>query len=441
LVSQLLHRGLGAVGAQFERIYQAGFDPPDQIQPIGDGFGPMPVVGGGFGEGPQVGADPFGGNGIQVREQPFGVPAGLSGNPFGNVPTPGGNGFGNAPQVSGDPFAMIPKAPQTQVPTKQPTGNTGAGGGAPNFWAGPATADDNKTLTAAQIDAWIQQTRPNSPLIGLGAYILDAANRRGVSAPQMLGIFLKESELGTTAGENKVLSGIVAPNDPGLGQQRQFNGYATWQAAIDATADNLASQLYRGKSLQEQIGYWYVGPEEYKRLGLEATDKAGNGTVRDYLNMVTQVYQALGIPIDATAAPTLAGGGAGSGTLVQAAQSRLGYGYELGGRRAGHSTWDCSESTAYWYEQIGVQLPWNAQAQYNMTARVERGQWQVGDLIFFSGTNPSDPDTVTHVGMFVGYDANGRPMMINSQTGGTMYAYLDDSYWTQHYFGAGRVIQ
>ena len=41
----------------------------------------------------------------------------------------------------------------------------------------------------------------------------------------------------------------------------------------------------------------------------------------------------------------------------------------------------------------------------------------------------------------VGYDANGRPMMINSQTGGTMYAYLDDSYWTQHYFGAGRVIQ
>jgi murein DD-endopeptidase MepM/ murein hydrolase activator NlpD len=143
----------------------------------------------------------------------------------------------------------------------------------------------------------------------MGAFILETANAYGVSAPQMLAQFLKESELGTTAGPNKILSGITDPGkDQGLGNQRAFEGFATWQDAITAHARLLStSDYYRGKSLQEQIGNWYVGPEEYKRNGINATDKAGNGTVADYLNLVSQVYAALGVPLNATTAPTRTG--------------------------------------------------------------------------------------------------------------------------------------
>lgn len=177
-------------------------------------------------------------------------------------------------------------------------------------WTGPATSDDNKALTPQQVDAWLAQTRPDSPLQGKGSYILQVANQYGISVPLMLGIFLKESELGVTAGPNKVLSGITDPQtDGGLGGARTFQGYQTWEQAIEATAKNLATPLYRGKSLQEQIGTWYVGPEEWKRAGINATDRAGNGTVGQYVNVVAGVYKTLGIAVTPTQTATPAPAG------------------------------------------------------------------------------------------------------------------------------------
>jgi hypothetical protein len=116
----------------------------------------------------------------------------------------------------------------------------------------------------------------------------------------------------------------------------------------------------------------------------------------------------------------------------------IGTPYATGGLRAHpdnpRAGLDCSEFTAYIWGQKGVTLPWNAQQQYNQTARIAAGQLQPGDLVFFRGTNPADPDDITHVGIYVG---NGR--MINSQDNGVQYADLNSAYWQQHLAGYGRV--
>lgn len=237
------------------------------------------------------GGDPFAGVAWgSGGQQGNGGPGGLLGGLFSGIGTAAHNLFAGA-------FNPKPPAPYGQGPA---TGATAAGTAGGDF-SGPATSDDNKTLTPQQIDAWIAQTRGNSPLVGKGQAILDAANQYGVSVPLMLGIFLKESELGTTAGDQKILSGITDPSrDQGLGGQRAFQGFTTWEDAIAATARLLGSATYRGKSLGDQVSIWYVGQPG----AWEQTDQAGNGTVRDYVNQVGQVYQQLGVPFNAGQAGT-----------------------------------------------------------------------------------------------------------------------------------------
>lgn len=128
----------------------------------------------------------------------------------------------------------------------------------------------------------------------------------------------------------------------------------------------------------------------------------------------------------------------GATGVVASAQQLLGAPYQLGGRRAHPNNpsagLDCSEFTAWAWEQQGVSLPWNAQQQYNATDRVMVNDLRPGDLVFFSGTNANDPDYITHVGIYIG---NGR--MINAQDGGVMTADLNSTYWQRHLAGYGRV--
>jgi murein DD-endopeptidase MepM/ murein hydrolase activator NlpD len=171
-------------------------------------------------------------------------------------------------------------------------------------WSGPATADDNRSLTGEKIDSWIASTRPGSPLRGKGGYILQVANQYGVSAPLLMGIFLKESELGTTAGPGFNLAGV--------GGEGNFAQYGSWEQAIDGAARNLGGPTYKGKSAAEQIGNWFVGPQGFAAGGLNATDSTGgrNGTVGTYLNgPVAAAYSGLGVPFNPQGAGTRKGGG------------------------------------------------------------------------------------------------------------------------------------
>lgn len=128
--------------------------------------------------------------------------------------------------------------------------------------------------------------------------------------------------------------------------------------------------------------------------------------------------------------------GINGAALVAKALTLVGTPYELGGRRAHNGAvqfgLDCSEFTAWVFEQFGIALPWNAQQQYNAATIVSTPS--VGNLVFFKGTDPTDPDPITHVGIYIG---GGR--MVDAQDNGVQVADLSSPYWAQHLAGYGAV--
>lgn len=337
-----------------------------------------------------------------------------------------------------NPFAK-PKPKESPKPgggVYEGSGATPGLGGSGGSWTGPATGADNATLTADKVEQVIVQTRANSPLRGKGAWLLAEANKRNISLPLFMGIMLAESELGTTAGPG--WGALV-----GLGGAGNLRQYGSLEEAALAGMDNLASDQYQPLSLEAKIGYWFPGPQNWAAHGLDASD-GHNGTVRDYISgKVAPMYAAFGVPFQQAAAPTRqaapsGSGGGAAGPLFSAGSALVGTPYVLGGLRQHPNNpelgLDCSELTAYLWGKQGVTLPWNAQQQYNQTQRVTGDQLQTGDLIFFHGTNPADPDYVTHVGIYWG---NG--MMLNAQDGGVMMAALNSPYWQEHLAGYGRV--
>ena len=78
---------------------------------------------------------------------------------------------------------------------------------------------------------------------------------------------------------------------------------------------------------------------------------------------------------------------------MQAALSRVGSPYQWGA--AGPDSFDCSGLTMWAWAQAGVSLPHNSGAQYAATRRVEQGDWQPGDLLFYGSP-------IHHVGLYIG---------------------------------------
>ena len=75
-----------------------------------------------------------------------------------------------------------------------------------------------------------------------------------------------------------------------------------------------------------------------------------------------------------------------------------------------------------------------AQGLYNISTRVSNPQ--PGDLVFFTGTY--DTPGVSHVGIYVGEDGDGSPVMLHCGDP-IQYAKLDTSYWQSHFYAYGRL--
>jgi hypothetical protein len=316
-------------------------------------------------------------------------------------------------------------------------------------WSGPATADDNKALTGQGIDTWIAATRPNSPLIGQGAYILQRANELGVSVPLFMGILLKESELGTTAGPGFNLAGVTDPGrDQGLGGQRAFQGYGSWQQAIDGALTNLAGPNYKGKSAADQVSMWYVG----RPYDPNATDLAGNGTVQQYLSgPVATAYQGLGVPLNPTQGGTPRGG-AGTGVPLGAGVPQSDYldrtrtligkvGYTSGGVRSTGNIADGADCSSFAGWLIGADPnDWNAQRLYDVSAPVDPGQLRPGDLVFFNIANPGDATArpVGHVAVWLGNGKVAQSTTMNGTNGVQVVDLANDDWLRTHVYGYGR---
>jgi murein DD-endopeptidase MepM/ murein hydrolase activator NlpD len=124
--------------------------------------------------------------------------------------------------------------------------------------------------------------------------------------------------------------------------------------------------------------------------------------------------------------------------LIAEAERYLGYPYVWGGSSPSTS-FDCSGYVSWVLTQSGVRNTGRLTAQglFNISNPVTLADARPGDLVFFHSTY-STPNTVTHVGIYVGTDAGGRPRMIHC--GNPIgYAYLDTAYWQNHFYAFGRI--
>jgi cell wall-associated NlpC family hydrolase len=113
---------------------------------------------------------------------------------------------------------------------------------------------------------------------------------------------------------------------------------------------------------------------------------------------------------------------------IDFAYQQLGEPYVWGA--AGPDSWDCSGLTMGAWQAAGVSLPHYSVAQYYATTPVTYGDLRPGDLIFW-GTSSSDPDTIFHVGMYI-----GGGQMIHAPRTGKDVEIQDVWYWeSPDFFG------
>ena len=109
---------------------------------------------------------------------------------------------------------------------------------------------------------------------------------------------------------------------------------------------------------------------------------------------------------------------------------------EVWGGSSPETSFDCSGFVSYVLTNSGLYNTGRlgAQGLYNISTRVSNPQ--PGDLVFFTGTY--DTPGVSHVGIYVGEDGDGSPVMLHCGDP-IQYAKLDTSYWQSHFYAYGRL--
>lgn len=133
---------------------------------------------------------------------------------------------------------------------------------------------------------------------------------------------------------------------------------------------------------------------------------------------------------------TYASTASASGTrqqIVDYAATLLGCKYVYGGNSP--SGFDCSGYVKYVFAHFGVNLSRTSASQYSNSVRISKSDLNIGDLVFFSQTRGSSK--VGHVGIYVG---GGQFIHAASPGKGVRYDSLNDSYYSSHYIGSGRVL-
>ena len=120
--------------------------------------------------------------------------------------------------------------------------------------------------------------------------------------------------------------------------------------------------------------------------------------------------------------------------LVLNAMGFLGVPYRRGG--SDDNGFDCSGFVSYVLTNSGLYNTGRlgAQGLYNISTPVSNPQ--PGDLVFFTGTY--DTPGVSHVGIYVGEDGDGSPVMLHCGDP-IQYSKLDTSYWQSHFYAYGRL--
>lgn len=121
--------------------------------------------------------------------------------------------------------------------------------------------------------------------------------------------------------------------------------------------------------------------------------------------------------------------------LIEEAEKYLYYPYVWGGSNP-NTSFDCSGFVSYVLTNSGLCNTGRlgAQGLYNISTPVSTPR--PGDLVFFTGTY--DTPGVSHVGIYVGADEAGNPMMLHCGDP-IQYSKLNTSYWQSHFYAYGRL--
>ncbi|HQZ39224.1 MAG TPA: C40 family peptidase [Vicinamibacterales bacterium] len=92
---------------------------------------------------------------------------------------------------------------------------------------------------------------------------------------------------------------------------------------------------------------------------------------------------------------------------------------------------DCSGFVQYVFGRHGVALPRETRDQFRTGQRVDRGQLEPGDLVFFTTVAPG----ASHVGIMIGGD---QFVHAPSERGVVRVERLSNSYWNRRFVGARR---
>ena len=120
--------------------------------------------------------------------------------------------------------------------------------------------------------------------------------------------------------------------------------------------------------------------------------------------------------------------------VVTEAKKYIGTPYVWGGTTT--SGFDCSGYTQYVFKKCGITIGRTTKDQIKNGSSVSKANLKKGDLVFFKDTysgctNPS------HVGIYIG---NNQFIHASSSKGVTISS-LNSTYYTEHYYGARRVIK
>jgi cell wall-associated NlpC family hydrolase len=96
------------------------------------------------------------------------------------------------------------------------------------------------------------------------------------------------------------------------------------------------------------------------------------------------------------------------------------------------SGFDCSGFTQYVFAQYGIALPREVREQFRVGKAVKPDDLAVGDIIFFTTTDPGP----SHVAIAIGGD---EFVHAPSSTGVVRVEHLSSSYWSPRYLGARRL--
>jgi peptidoglycan endopeptidase LytE len=97
------------------------------------------------------------------------------------------------------------------------------------------------------------------------------------------------------------------------------------------------------------------------------------------------------------------------------------------------SGFDCSGLVYFVYLHFGMNLGESSYTQFDEGTHVAESDLQPGDLVFFD----TDGGGASHVGIYLG---NGNFISAQTPQSGVQIASLYNSYWSNHYVGASRIV-